>query len=342
MSGFTLTALQALAHVHQAVKLIFVSTQSGNASVLYLLEFLWIYIYTSLVPVSTEAPILSQNVNWLSAHKHKHMKMAATASNTWPKRRNAIPICVCPSNQREGKKMKRVTREQHNMDIKACPSAAPILSFLAELCVTVVPASQMGKTEIAQIWKSSDMMILWHPQDTWGYLVSTHTHFQELLQLFYCIMHFCLYRMICILFYLQKHVFLKPSIHLLSSKSCRLRNQIHNLQANKSDFILIHIVKVFVEFLHSGTRLDRENSREGKYVRLQKEEFHKLHRFFFSFKVLDNQPSMTFAYCCCFHYVLFVGGPLFLQQGYSAENSRGSSLDENGGQATNLCSSSLS
>lgn len=60
-----------------------------------------------------------------------------------------------------------------------------------------------------------------------------------------------------------------------------------------------------------------------------------------SFKVLDNQPSMTFAYCCCFHYVLFVGGPLFLQQGYSAENSRGSSLDENSGQATNLCSSSF-
>lgn len=66
--------------------------------------------------------------------------------------------------------------------------------------------------------------------------------------------------------------------------------------------------------------------------------------FFFktSFKVLDNQSSMTFAYCCCFHYVLFVGGPLFLQQGYSAESSRGSSLDENSGQATNLCSSSLS
>lgn len=224
--------------------------------------------------------------------------MAATASNTWPKRRNAIPICVCPSNQREGKKMKRVTREQHNMDIKACPSAGPILSFLAELCVTVVPASQMGKTEIAQIWESSDMMILWHPQDTWGYLVSTHTHthFQELLQLFYCKINLCLYRMMCILFYLQKHVFMKPSIHLLSSKSCRLRNQIHNLQANKSDFILIHIVKGFVEFLYSRTRLDRESSRKRKYAWLQKEEFHNT-----DFSIV-NDPCILLLFSLCLVY----------------------------------------
>lgn len=47
------------------------------------------------------------------------------------------------------------------MDIKACPSAGPILSFLAELYVTSEPASQMGETEIEQIWESSDMVIFW-------------------------------------------------------------------------------------------------------------------------------------------------------------------------------------
>lgn len=61
------------------------------------------------------------------------------------------------------------------MDIKACPSAAPILSILAELCVITVPVSRMGKTETAQMWESSDMMILWHPQDTW-HVWRTHRH----------------------------------------------------------------------------------------------------------------------------------------------------------------------
>lgn len=96
------TALQALAYVHQAVRLMFVLHKVRQCfCVLFSLNFC---AYTSPVPVSTEASILSQNVNWLSTHKYKHMKMAASASNTWPKRRNAIPICAGPSNRREGKK----------------------------------------------------------------------------------------------------------------------------------------------------------------------------------------------------------------------------------------------
>lgn len=60
VSAFTLTALHALAHVHQAVKLMFVSTQSGNASVLYLLEFLWIDIYEPCTRVHWGADSISK------------------------------------------------------------------------------------------------------------------------------------------------------------------------------------------------------------------------------------------------------------------------------------------
>lgn len=55
--------------------------------------------------------------------------------------------------------------EQHNMDMRACLNVHPISSVLAALCVMTVPVSRIG-SEIAQIRKGFDTMILWHPQDT--------------------------------------------------------------------------------------------------------------------------------------------------------------------------------